>query len=131
MTFIPEEYVKLTDAQKTALYDVRKEARDKAPSGSFSAAAIAPAAAEAAAPAPAPVQRTIQAIGLVLTAPLPQIMGMSFIRFCPRLPLGLLTNICRYTQPPPLVTYLSMTVLFIRYQPILYNTRSIATLPPS
>jgi hypothetical protein len=32
MTFIPEEYAKLTDAQKTALFDVRKEARDKSPS---------------------------------------------------------------------------------------------------
>jgi hypothetical protein len=69
MTFIPEEYAKLTDAQKTALYDVRKGARDKAPSRSISAATMEPAPALAAAPEPAPVHRTIQAIGLVPTAP--------------------------------------------------------------
>jgi hypothetical protein len=57
----------LTDEQKNALYDVRKEARDRAPSRSISVAAIAHAAA--AIPALALVQRTIQAIGLVLTAP--------------------------------------------------------------
>jgi hypothetical protein len=28
ITFTPEEYAKLTDVKKTALYDVRKEARD-------------------------------------------------------------------------------------------------------
>jgi hypothetical protein len=67
MTFMPEEYAKLADSQKTALHDVRKEARDKAPSRSISAAAIAPK--PAAALALAPVQRTIQAIGLVPTSP--------------------------------------------------------------
>jgi hypothetical protein len=67
MTFSPLEYAKLTDAKKTALYDVRKEARDKAPPMSISAAATAPAPAAAVAPAPTPVQRNIQAIGLVPT----------------------------------------------------------------
>jgi hypothetical protein len=71
MTFIPEEYAKLTDTQRTSLYDVGKEARDKAPSRSISVAAVKPAPAPAAAPATtlAPVQRTIQIIGLVPTAP--------------------------------------------------------------
>jgi hypothetical protein len=73
MTFISEEYAKLTDAHKTALYDVRKEARDKAPSRSISAAVTAPTPtptpAPAAAPALVPVQRTVQAIGRVPTTP--------------------------------------------------------------
>jgi hypothetical protein len=67
MTFVPGEYAKLTDAQKTTLYDVGKEARDREPSRSISAATTAHA--PAAAPAPEPVQRTIQVIGLVPTAP--------------------------------------------------------------
>jgi hypothetical protein len=50
---------------------MRKEARDKAPYRSISAAAVTPAPAPepAAAPAPAPVQRTIQGIGFLPTAP--------------------------------------------------------------
>jgi hypothetical protein len=69
MTFIPEEYAKVTDAQKTAMYDVRKEARDEAPFRFLSTVTTAFAPAVAPAPAPAPTQRTVQATGLVSTAP--------------------------------------------------------------
>jgi hypothetical protein len=77
MTFSQEEYAKLTEAQRTALFNARKEARDQAPSRSVSTASTAPTPAPAPAPVsdaapvpvPVPVQRTVQAIGRVPTAP--------------------------------------------------------------
>jgi hypothetical protein len=67
MTFIPEEYAKLTDVDKIALYDVRKDAREKAPSRNISAAVTAPA--PTASPAPTPAQRTFMAIMIVPITP--------------------------------------------------------------
>jgi hypothetical protein len=62
MTMIPEEYAKLTDAQRASLYDVRMEARDNSPSRSIYVASTTPAHTPAPAPAPAPVQQIVQAI---------------------------------------------------------------------